>query len=123
MAATLEAARSAFPGRRLVLAFQPHRYTRTRDLFEDFVKVLSTVDALALAEVYPAGEVPIVAADGRALAHSLRALGKVEPVFVEDIAGMPETIMSIAKDGDVVVTMGAGSISGVPGKLAQAAQG
>jgi UDP-N-acetylmuramate--alanine ligase len=123
MAATLEAARSAFPGRRLVLAFQPHRYTRTRDLFEDFVKVLSTVDALALAEVYPAGEAPIVAADGRALAHSLRALGKVEPVFVEDIAGMPDTIMSIAKDGDVVVTMGAGSISAVPGKLAQPAQG
>jgi UDP-N-acetylmuramate--alanine ligase len=106
-----------------VLAFQPHRYTRTRDLFEDFVKVLSTVDALALAEVYPAGEAPIVAADGRALAHSLRALGKVEPVFVEDIAGMPDTIMSIAKDGDVVVTMGAGSISAVPGKLAQPAQG
>ena len=123
MAATLEAARSAFPGRRLVLAFQPHRYTRTRDLFEDFVKVLSTVDALALAEVYPAGEAPIVAADGRALAHSLRALGKVEPVFVEDIAGMPDTIMSIARDGDVVVTMGAGSISAVPGKLAQVAQG
>jgi UDP-N-acetylmuramate--alanine ligase len=123
MAATLEAARSAFPGRRLVLAFQPHRYTRTRDLFEDFVKVLSTVDALALAEVYPAGEAPIVAADGRALAHSLRALGKVEPVFVEDIAGMPDTIASIARDGDVVITMGAGSISAVPGKLAQVAQG
>jgi UDP-N-acetylmuramate--alanine ligase len=122
MAATLAAARGAFPGRRILLAFQPHRYTRTRDLFEDFVKVLSTVDALALADVYPAGEAPIVAADGRALAHSLRALGKVEPVFVEEISNMPDTVMSIAKDGDVVITMGAGSISGVPGKLVQLAQ-
>lgn len=119
-AATLAAARGAFPGRRLVLAFQPHRYTRTRDLFEDFVKVLSTSDALVLAEVYAAGEQPIVAADGRALAHALRVVGKVEPIFVEDIAEMPDTIMSMAKDGDVVITMGAGSISGVPGKLSQA---
>ncbi len=119
-AATLAAARGAFPGRRLVLAFQPHRYTRTRDLFEDFVKVLSTVDALVLAEVYAAGEQPIVAADGRALSHALRVLGKVEPIFVEDINEMPATIMGMAKDGDVVITMGAGSISGVPGKLAQA---
>jgi UDP-N-acetylmuramate--alanine ligase len=116
-AATLAAARGAFPGRRLVLAFQPHRFTRTRDLFEDFVKVLSTVDALVLAEVYAAGEQPIVAADGRALAHALRVIGKVEPVFVEDIAEMPATILGLAKDGDVVITMGAGSISGVPGKL------
>jgi UDP-N-acetylmuramate--alanine ligase len=118
-AATLAAARGAFPGRRLVLAFQPHRYTRTRDLFEDFVKVLSSADALVLAEVYAAGEQPIVAADGRALAHALRVLGKVEPVFVEDIADMPATITNLVKDGDVVITMGAGSISGVPGKLAQ----
>lgn len=118
-AATLAAARGAFPGRRLVLAFQPHRYTRTRDLFEDFVKVLSTADALVLAEVYAAGEQPIVAADGRALAHALRVVGKVEPIFVEDIAEMPDTIMSMAKDGDVVITMGAGSISSVPGKLSQ----
>jgi UDP-N-acetylmuramate--alanine ligase len=118
-AATLAAARGAYPGRRLVLAFQPHRYTRTRDLFEDFVKVLSTADALVLAEVYAAGEQPIVAADGRALAHALRVVGKVEPVFVEDIAEMPETILGIVKDGDVVMTMGAGSISGVPAKLAQ----
>jgi len=117
-AATLAAARGAYPGRRLVLAFQPHRYTRTRDLFEDFVKVLSTADALVLGEVYAAGEHPIVAADGRALAHALRVLGKVDPVFVEDIAEMPDTIMNIARDGDVVITMGAGSISGVPGKLA-----
>ncbi len=118
-AATLAAARGAYPGRRLVLAFQPHRYTRTRDLFEDFVKVLSSADALVLAEVYPAGEQPIVAADGRALAHALRVIGKVDPIFVEDIADMPATIMDMAKDGDVVITMGAGSISGVPGKLAQ----
>jgi UDP-N-acetylmuramate--alanine ligase len=120
-AATLAAARGAFPGRRLVLAFQPHRYTRTRDLFEDFVKVLSTADALVLAEVYAAGEQPIVAADGRSLAHALRVLGKVDPIFVEDIAEMPDTIMSMARDGDVVVTMGAGSISGVPGKLSRTA--
>jgi UDP-N-acetylmuramate--alanine ligase len=119
MAATLSAARGAYPGRRIVLAFQPHRYTRTRDLFEDFVKVLSTTDALVLAEVYAAGEPPIVAADGRSLAHALRVLGKVEPVFVEDIGEMPETITSIVRDGDVVITMGAGSINGVPAKLAQ----
>ena len=92
MAATLDAARGSFPGRRLVLAFQPHRYTRTRDLFEDFVSVLSTVDALVLADVYPAGEAPIVAADGRALARAVRVAGKVEPVFVEDVADLPGAI-------------------------------
>jgi UDP-N-acetylmuramate--alanine ligase len=119
-AATLAAARGAFPGRRLVLAFQPHRYTRTRDLFEDFVKVLSTADALVLAEVYAAGEQPIVAADGRALAHALRVVGKVEPIFVEDMGEMPDTILNMVRDGDVVITMGAGSISGVPAKLSQA---
>ncbi|QEL66001.1 UDP-N-acetylmuramate--L-alanine ligase [Oryzomicrobium terrae] len=118
MAATLAAARGAFPGRRLVLAFQPHRYTRTRDCFEDFVKVLSTVDALVLADVYAAGEAPIVAADGRALARALRVAGKVEPVFVEDMADMPATIRAVAQDGDVVLTMGAGSIGAVPAKLA-----
>ena len=117
MAATLAAARGAFPGRRLVLAFQPHRYSRTRDCFEDFVKVLSTVDVLLLAEVYAAGEAPIVAADGRSLARALRVVGKVEPVFVEDIAAMPQTILDVARDGDVVLTMGAGSIGAVPGKL------
>ncbi|WP_428826785.1 UDP-N-acetylmuramate--L-alanine ligase [Azonexus sp. IMCC34842] len=120
MAATLAAARGAFPGRRLVLAFQPHRYTRTRDCFEDFVKVLSTVDALLLAEIYAAGEAPIVAADGRSLARALRVAGKVEPVFVEDIAAMPQTIMDVARDGDVVLTMGAGSIGAVPGKVVEA---
>lgn len=118
-AATISAARGAYPGRRLVLAFQPHRYTRTRDLFEDFVKVLSTTDMLVLAEVYAAGEQPIVAADGRTLAHALRVAGKVAPVFVEEIANMPATIMDIIKDGDVVITMGAGSISGVPARLKQ----
>ncbi len=119
MAATLEAAHGAFPGRRLVLAFQPHRYSRTRDLFEDFVQVLSTADALVLADVYPAGESPIVAADGRSLARAVRVAGAVEPVFVEDIADMPEAIQRVAKDGDVVLTMGAGSIGGVPAQLAR----
>jgi UDP-N-acetylmuramate--alanine ligase len=117
-AATLAAARGAYPGRRLVLAFQPHRYTRTRDLFEDFVKVLSGADALVLAEVYAAGEQPIVAADGRALAHALRVVGKVQPVFVEDMSEMAATIRHLVRDGDVVITMGAGSISAVPAQLA-----
>jgi UDP-N-acetylmuramate--alanine ligase len=118
MAATLDAARGAFPGRRIVLAFQPHRYSRTRDLFEDFVKVLSSADALLLAEVYPAGEAPIVAADGRSLARAVRVAGAVEPVFVEDIADMPEAIRRAARDGDVVLTMGAGSIGNVAAQLA-----
>ena len=118
MAATIAAARGAFPGRRLVLAFQPHRYTRTRDCFEDFVKVLSGVDALLLSEVYAAGEQPIVAADGRSLARALRVAGKVEPVFVEDIEEMSDAILGAALDGDVVITMGAGSVGAVPGKLA-----
>ncbi|MEP7329783.1 MAG: UDP-N-acetylmuramate--L-alanine ligase [Betaproteobacteria bacterium] len=117
MEATLIAARESFPGRRLVLAFQPHRYTRTRDLFEDFVRVLSGVDALLLADVYPAGETSIVAADGRALARAVRVAGKVEPVFVEDIADMPDTIRTLARNGDVVLTMGAGSIGTVPAQL------
>ena len=117
MAATLAATRGAFPGRRLVLAFQPHRYTRTRDCFEDFVKVLSSVDVLLLGEVYAAGEAAIVAADGRSLARALRVTGRVEPVFVEQIADMPAAILAAARDGDVVITMGAGSIGAVPGKL------
>ena len=117
MRATVAAARGAFPGRRLMLAFQPHRYTRTRECFEDFVAVLGSVDALALAEVYAAGEQAIVAADGRALARALRVAGKVEPVFVEQIGDMPQAILDTARDGDVVITMGAGSIGGVPGKL------
>ena len=117
MVATLEAVRGAFPGKRLMLAFQPHRYTRTRDLFEDFVKVLRSVDALVLAEVYAAGEPPIVAADGRALMHALRVAGQSEAVFVEDIQLMPQAIMQMVRDGDVVITMGAGSIGSVPNKL------
>jgi len=118
MAATLAAARGAFPGRRIVLAFQPHRYTRTRDCFEDFVKVLSTVDVVLLAEVYAAGEAPIVAADGRTLARAIRVAGKTEPVFVEIIDDMAQQILAVAQDGDVVITMGAGSIGGVPKTLA-----
>ena len=119
MEATLDAARASFPGRRLVLAFQPHRYTRTRDLFEDFVRVLSTVDALVLADVYPAGEAPIVAADGRALARAVRVAGKVEPVFVEDVAELSAAIRTLARDGDVVLTMGAGSIGATASQLTQ----
>jgi UDP-N-acetylmuramate--alanine ligase len=119
MAATIAAARGAFPGRRLVLVFQPHRYTRTRDCFEDFVKVLSSVDALLLTEVYPAGETPIVAADGRALARAVRVAGKIEPVFVEQVADLPASIFSVAADGDVIITMGAGSIGTVPAKVAK----
>ena len=118
MTATIAAARGAFPGRRLVLAFQPHRYTRTRDCFEDFVKVLSTVDALVLSEVYSAGEAPIVAADGRALARAVRVAGKVEPVFVDTVEGLPDAVTTLALDGDVVITMGAGSIGGVAARLA-----
>ena len=122
MAATLAAARGAFPGRRLVLAFQPHRYTRTRDLFEDFVKVLSTVDALLLTEVYPAGEAPIVAADGRALARAIRVAGKIEPIFVETVAELPQEILNAVRDGDVVLTMGAGSIGQIPNHLVLSAE-
>ena len=118
MAATVAAARRSFPGRRVVLVFQPHRYTRTRDLFEDFVKVLSTVDALVLTEVYPAGEAPIVAADARALARALRVAGKLEPLFVENVADVAAAVGVIARDGDIVLTMGAGSIGGVAQQLA-----
>jgi len=113
MAAVIAAARGAFPGRRLVIAFQPHRYTRTRDCFEDFVKVMGSADALLLSEVYAAGEPPIVAADGRALARALRVAGKVEPVFVDDIADMARAVLDNARDGDVVITMGAGSMGSV----------
>jgi UDP-N-acetylmuramate--alanine ligase len=117
MAAVVAAARGAFPGRRLVLAFQPHRYTRTRDCFEDFVKVMGTADALLLTEVYAAGETPLVAADGRALARALRVAGHTEPVFVDEVAGLPEAIASFVRDGDVVIVMGAGTIGAVPQKL------
>jgi UDP-N-acetylmuramate--alanine ligase len=119
MAAVVAAARGAFPGRRLVLAFQPHRYTRTRDCFEDFVKVMGTADAVWLTEVYAAGESPIVAADGRSLARALRVAGRVDPLFVDDIAELPAAIAEQARDGDVVIAMGAGSIGSVPGKVAE----
>ena len=122
MAATLAAVRGAFPGRRLLLAFQPHRYTRTRDLFEDFVRVLCSVDALVLAEIYAAGEAPIVAADGRALMHALRVAGQNEVVFVERVGEMPEAILRLARAGDVVLTMGAGSVGGVAEQVRQLAQ-
>ncbi|MDD4929672.1 MAG: UDP-N-acetylmuramate--L-alanine ligase [Gallionella sp.] len=121
MEATLAAVRGAFPGRRLVLAFQPHRYTRTRDLFEDFVRILCSVDVLVLAEVYAAGEMPLVAADGRAMMHALRLAGQREAVFVEQIADMPQAILQLVQDGDVVLTMGAGSIGNVPGAIRQMA--
>ena len=119
MAAVIAAARGAFPGRRLVIAFQPHRYTRTRDCFEDFVKVMGSADAVLLAEVYAAGEAPIVAADGRSLARALRVAGKVDPIFVDDIAQMPAVIAEQARDGDVVIAMGAGTIGAVAGQVAE----
>lgn len=119
MAATLAAVRGAYPGRRLVLVFQPHRYTRTRDCFEDFVRVLSETDVLVLNEVYPAGEAPIVAADGRALARAVRVAGKVEPVFVEDVAEIPAVVRDLAQAGDVVLVMGAGSIGAVAPALGE----
>ena len=117
MAAVIAAARGAFPGRRLVLAFQPHRFTRTRDCFEDFVKVLGSSDAVLLTEVYAAGEAPIVAADGRALTRALRVAGKVEPVFVDNVNDLPEAVAQNTRDGDVVICMGAGSIGAVPAKV------
>ena len=121
MRATLEAARGAWPERRIVLAFQPHRYTRTRDCFEDFVDVLSAADAVLLTEVYAAGEAPLVAADGRALTRAVRVAGRVEPVFVENVADMPAAIYNIVEDGDVVVVMGAGSISKVAAQFGEKA--
>jgi UDP-N-acetylmuramate--alanine ligase len=123
MAATLAAARGAYPGRRLVLAFQPHRYTRTRDCFEDFVKVINHADAVLLAEVYAAGESPIVAADGRSLARALRVAGKLEPVFVDDINAMPQAVLDNAQDGDVILCMGAGTVGAVAGRVMELAEG
>jgi UDP-N-acetylmuramate--alanine ligase len=118
MAATLAAARGAYPDRRLVLAFQPHRFTRTRDCFEDFVKVIGAgADSVLLADVYAAGEAPIVAADGRSLARALRIAGKVEPIFVDEITAMPQAAVDNAQDGDVLICMGAGSIGAVPAKI------
>ncbi len=106
-----------------MLAFQPHRFSRTRDCFEDFVSVLGTADAVLMAEVYPAGEAPIVAADGRALTRALRIAGKVDPVFVDAIDAMPQAIVDLAHDGDVVISMGAGSIGGVPARVSEMLKG
>jgi UDP-N-acetylmuramate--alanine ligase len=117
MAAVIAAARGAFPGRRLVIGFQPHRYTRTRDCFEDFVKVMGTADVVLLTEVYAAGEAPIVAADGRSLARALRIAGKVDPVFIDDVSELPRAVLEHARGGDVVIAMGAGSIGAVAGQV------
>ncbi len=117
MEATVDAVRHAFPGRRLVLAFQPHRYTRTRDLFEDFAQVLSETDVLVLLEVYPAGEDPIAGADGRALARNIRLRGDVDPIFVETVEELPHALEGVLQDGDVLLTMGAGNIGAMAGRL------
>jgi len=119
LAATLEAAREGWPLRRLVVAFQPHRYTRTRDLFEDFAEVLSHVDVLVLLEVYAAGEVAIGGADGRALARSIRNRGRVDPVFVAQVQDLPEALHGILKDGDLLLTLGAGDIGSMAAELPQ----
>jgi UDP-N-acetylmuramate--alanine ligase len=119
IAATFQAMRSAHPSRRLTVAFQPHRYTRTRDLFEDFCSVLSTADALFLTEVYAAGEEPIEGADGRALARCIRVRGKIEPVFVKSAADVAEALSGVAQDGDLLLTLGAGDIGQLPSMLAQ----
>jgi UDP-N-acetylmuramate--alanine ligase len=115
----IAAARGAFPERRLVLAFQPHRYTRTRDCFEDFVKVLGSADVVLLTEVYAAGEPPIVAADGRTLARALRVAGKVDPVFVDEVDALPAATLEQARAGDVVIVMGAGSIGQVAQRITE----
>ena len=120
--AIINAVRDGWEGKRLIMVYQPHRYSRTRDCFEDFVRVLGTVDALALAEVYSAGEVPIVGADSRALARSVRLSEKVEPRFVPEIGDMPQAILDAVQDGDVVMCMGAGSIGAVPGKVVEMLQ-
>lgn len=122
MQAVIAAARGAFPDRRLVMAFQPHRYTRTRDCFEDFVRVLSTTDVAILTEVYSAGEAPIVAADTRSLIRAIRVVGKNEPIFVETTNDLPEAILNIAQANDVVIVMGAGSIGQVAAKTKELAQ-
>lgn len=122
MAATLEAVRGAYPGRRVLVAFQPHRYSRTRDCFEDFAKVLSSVDALVLADVYPAGETPILGADGRSLARAVRLMGHTDLIFVDRATDMDDAIMMMARDGDVVVTMGAGNVGLVAPRLKAANQ-
>ena len=115
--ATLEAARQAWPARRLVLVFQPHRYTRTRDCYEDFVRVLSTCDVLVLLEVYPAGEEPIPGADGRSLSRSLRQRGVLDPVFVAGLDEVPEVLGNLLRDGDILLTQGAGNVAALARQL------
>jgi UDP-N-acetylmuramate--alanine ligase len=117
IAATMRAARDAWPGRRLVVAFQPHRFTRTRDLLDDFADVLSTADKLLVAEVYAAGEDPIAGADGRAICRAVRSRGVVEPVFVPKLDRLPKLLAGVLQDGDVVLTLGAGDIGAAAQKL------
>jgi UDP-N-acetylmuramate--alanine ligase len=120
IAATVDAARASWPGRRLVVAFQPHRYTRTRDLFDDFSAVLSDVDVLLLTEVYAAGEPAIAGADARALARAIRARGRIDPIFVADVAQLSSMLLDVLKPGDVVLTLGAGNIGQVAATLPEA---
>src|SRR5690606_34933641 len=117
IAATLDAIRQGYPGRRVVLAFQPHRYTRTRDLLDDFATVLSTADSLLVTEVYAAGEAPITGADGRAICRALRSRGQVEPVFVPAIEELGERLAGVVQPGDVILTLGAGSIGAIAAGL------
>ncbi len=117
IAASLEAIQQGWPGRRVVLAFQPHRYTRTRDLLDDFAEVLASADALLVTEVYAAGEAPIAEADGRAICRAVRTRGRVEPVFCARVEELAATLAPLLKDGDVLVTMGAGNISAVAHEL------
>ncbi len=120
LAATIRAARDGWPQKRLLAIFQPHRYSRTQDLFDDFSEVLNTVDALELTEVYAAGETPIAGADGKSLSRSIRERGKLEPVFISDIRKLSQTLTSIVQDGDLVITMGAGDIGHVCAELKHA---
>jgi UDP-N-acetylmuramate--alanine ligase len=120
IAATLEAVRQGWAGRRVVLAFQPHRYTRTHDLIDDFARVLASVDALIVSEVYAAGETPIVGADARAICRAVRSHGRVEPVYLDRIEDLGTALKRIVRDGDVIVTMGAGSIGAVAAELPDA---
>ena len=117
IAATLDAARNGWPERRLVVAFQPHRYTRTRDLFEDFSRVLADTDILLLTEIYAAGEEPVAGADGRALCAAIRARGRVNPIFIENINDLPDALLDVLEDGDVLLTLGAGNIGAVAADL------
>ena len=118
IAPTLAAVRAGWPERRLVVVFQPHRYSRTHDLFDDFIQVLSSVDVLILCEVYAAGETPLGGADGRALSRGIRARGHIDPVFVEELDTLPTVLHDLLQDGDVLLTLGAGNIGGVAARLA-----